>query len=73
STKRTAVLDQVVRQRLPRASTTRWNFHSRSVYEQKDDLLKCSQTIREDPVMQHVNIDPVFISREVHSQHANKQ
>ena len=50
SPKRTAVLDQVVAHRLPRASTTRWNFHSRAVntvYEHKDDLLKCFQTIRD--------------------------
>lgn len=50
SPKRTAVLDQVVSHRLPRASATRWNFHSRAVntvYEHKDDLLKCFQTIRD--------------------------
>ncbi|KAF3841587.1 hypothetical protein F7725_007449 [Dissostichus mawsoni] len=57
SPKRTEVLDQLVAHRLPRASTTRWNFHSRAVntvYEQKDDLLK------EDSV----NFDPVTV-REV--------
>lgn len=50
SPKRTTVLDQVVAHRLPRASPTRWNFHSRAVntvYEHKDDLLLCFQTIRD--------------------------
>lgn len=50
SHKRIAVLDQVVAHRLPRASTTRWNFQSRAVntvYEHKDDLLKCFQIIRD--------------------------
>ncbi|XP_074476999.1 zinc finger MYM-type protein 1-like [Sebastes fasciatus] len=48
SPKRTTVLDQVVAHRLPRACVTRWNFQSRvvnTVYEHKDDLLKCFQTI----------------------------
>ena len=56
SPKRTTVLDQVVAHRLPRASTTRWNFHSRAVntvYEHKDDLLTCFQTIRDSG-----NFDP---------------
>ena len=51
SSKRTAVLDKVVAHRLPRASSTRWNFHSRAVntiFEHKDDLLKCFRTIREN-------------------------
>ena len=50
SFKRTAVLDEVVGRRLPGASTTRWNFHSRAVntvYEHKDELVKCFQTIRD--------------------------
>ncbi|XP_041946472.1 zinc finger MYM-type protein 1-like [Alosa sapidissima] len=50
SFKRTAVLDEVVAHRLPGASTTRWNFHSRAVntvYEHKDELVKCFQTIRD--------------------------
>ncbi|KAI4795377.1 hypothetical protein KUCAC02_031457 [Chaenocephalus aceratus] len=55
--KRTAILDQVVAHRLPGTSTTRWNFHSRAVntvYEQKENILKCFQTIRDsgdfDPI-----------------------
>lgn len=57
SPKRTSVLDRVVAHRLPRASTVRWNFHSRTVntvFEHKDDLLRCFETIRDsdefDPV-----------------------
>ncbi|CAI5694963.1 zinc finger MYM-type protein 1 [Oreochromis niloticus] len=49
SSKRTAVLDEVVAHRLPSASATRWNFNSRAVntvYEHKDDLVRCFQTIR---------------------------
>ncbi|XP_049926797.1 zinc finger MYM-type protein 1-like [Epinephelus moara] len=50
SFKQTSVLDQVVAHRLPRTLTTRWNFHSRAVntvYEHRDDLLQCFQTIRD--------------------------
>ncbi|KAM4628575.1 zinc finger MYM-type protein 1-like [Polymixia lowei] len=49
SPKRTSVLDGVVSQRLPRASSQRWNFHSQAVntvFEYKDDLLRCFETIR---------------------------
>ncbi|XP_074524579.1 zinc finger MYM-type protein 1-like [Halichoeres trimaculatus] len=49
SSKRTAVLDEMVAHRLPSASSTRWNFNSRAVntvYERKNDLVKCFQTIR---------------------------
>ncbi|XP_063762101.1 uncharacterized protein LOC134879487 [Eleginops maclovinus] len=57
SPKRTSVLDRVVAHRLPRASTVRWNFHSRTVntvFEHKEDLLQCFETIRDsgefDPI-----------------------
>ncbi|XP_078146193.1 uncharacterized protein LOC144542787 [Centroberyx gerrardi] len=56
SFKQTTVLGQVVAHRLPGTSTTRWNFHSRAVntvYEHKDDLLRCFQTIRDSG-----NFDP---------------
>ncbi|XP_064180996.1 zinc finger MYM-type protein 1-like isoform X1 [Anguilla rostrata] len=56
SLKRTTVLDQVVARKLPGTSTTRWNFHTRAVntvYEHKDDLLRCFQTIRDSG-----NFDP---------------
>ncbi|KAM4567259.1 zinc finger MYM-type protein 1-like isoform 2-T3 [Odontesthes bonariensis] len=56
SPKRTAVLDLVVSHRLPRAPKTRWNFHScavNTVYEHKDDLLKCFQTIRDSRNFDH--------------------
>lgn len=59
SPKRTTMLDQVVAHRLPRASMTRWNFHSRAVntvYEHRDDLLKCFQTIRDNG-----NFDPLTV------------
>lgn len=39
----------MVAHRLPSASSTRWNFNSRAVntvYEHKNDLVKCFQTIR---------------------------
>jgi hypothetical protein len=44
------VLDEVVGRRLPGASTMRWNFHScavNTVYEHKDELVRCFQTIRD--------------------------
>lgn len=47
--KRTAVLDEMVAHRLPSASSTCWNFNScavNTVYEHKNDLVKCFQTIR---------------------------
>ncbi|XP_051804270.1 zinc finger MYM-type protein 1-like [Acanthochromis polyacanthus] len=50
SFKRNTVLDQIVAHRLPGTSTTRWNFHSRAVnkvFEYKDDLIQCFQTIRD--------------------------
>ncbi|XP_051812016.1 uncharacterized protein LOC127536230 [Acanthochromis polyacanthus] len=57
SFKRTTVLDQTVAHRLPGTSTTRWHFHSRAVntvFEHKDDLIQCFQTIRDsgdfDPI-----------------------
>ncbi|XP_075965760.1 histone-lysine N-methyltransferase SETDB1-B isoform X3 [Anarhichas minor] len=59
SPKRTTVLDLVVANRLPSASTTRWNFHSHAVntvHEHKDDLLKCFQTIRDSG-----NFDPLTV------------
>lgn len=48
SPKRTAILDQIVARRLPRASATRWNFNSRlvnTVYENLDDLTECFESI----------------------------
>lgn len=51
SPKHTALLDQIVARRLPRASSTRWNFNSRIVsvvYENLDDLIECFETIRSD-------------------------
>ena len=59
SFKRTAVLDQVVAHGLPGTSTTRWNFHNRAVntvYEHKDELLTCFQTIRDS-----ANFDPLTV------------
>ncbi|XP_051985508.1 zinc finger MYM-type protein 1-like [Xyrauchen texanus] len=49
SPKRTSILDQTVARRLPRASSTRWNFNSRvvnTVYENRDDLIQCFEAIR---------------------------
>ena len=42
------MLDEMVAHRLPSASSTHWNFNSRAVntvYEHKNDLVKCFQTI----------------------------
>lgn len=49
SPKRTSILDQIVERRLPRASSTRWNFNSRIVntaQENLDDLIQCFESIR---------------------------
>ena len=49
SPKRTNILDQIVARRLPRPSSTTWDFNSRivnTVYESRDDLLECFETIR---------------------------
>lgn len=59
SPKRTATLDSVVAKRLPRASQTRWNFHSRvvsTVYENKDLLLECFNTIQQSPEFDSISI-----------------
>lgn len=51
SAKRTAILDDIVKKRLPRAVPTRWNFKSRtinSIYENKDMLLECLEKIIEE-------------------------
>lgn len=48
SAKRTQLLDQIVKKRLPRATPTRWNFKGRTVctvYENKDLLIECLETI----------------------------
>ncbi|XDV11419.1 hypothetical protein PO909_000365 [Leuciscus waleckii] len=51
SPKRTTILDEIVARRLPRASSTRWNFNSRivnTVYENLDDLIECFRSIATD-------------------------
>lgn len=51
SPKRTTILDEIVARRLPRASSTRWNFNSRivnTVYENLDDLTECFRSIATD-------------------------
>lgn len=51
SPKRTAVLDEVVKKRLPRSSTTRWNFKSRcvvTVFTHKNDIIACLEQIIDD-------------------------
>lgn len=48
SPKCTSILDHIVARRLPRASSTRWNFNSgivNTVHENLDDLLECFETI----------------------------
>lgn len=49
SRKHTGILDQIVARRLPKASSTRWNFSSKivsAVYENLDDLIQCFESIR---------------------------
>lgn len=49
SPKRTSILDQTVARRLPRASSTWWNFSSgivSAVYGNLDDLIRCFESIR---------------------------
>lgn len=58
SPKRTAVLDQVVKRRLPRSIPTRWNFHSRSVntvFENKKEIIECLKVILNGDEFQDVN------------------
>jgi hypothetical protein len=48
SPKRTAILDEMVKRRLPRAVPTRWNFKSRTVntlFEYKDSFIECFEKI----------------------------
>lgn len=50
SPKRTAILDEVSKRRLPRTCPTRWNFKSRTVntlYENKDSFKECLEKIIE--------------------------
>lgn len=51
SSKRTEVLNSVVKKRLPRGCDTRWTFHSKTVttiHNHKDDLVKCFEQIISD-------------------------
>lgn len=51
STKRTAVLDEIVKKRLPRAAPTRWNFKSRTVntlFNHLDSFKECLEKISDD-------------------------
>lgn len=51
SPQRTKILDDVVKRRLPNATPTRWNFHSRSVmtvYELRSDLIEVMDIIQSD-------------------------
>lgn len=48
SPQRVAVLDEIVGQRVPRSSATRWNFKSRTVstvYEYRESLIECMEKI----------------------------
>lgn len=50
SPKRTDILNEVVKKKLPQAAPTRWNFQSRSVntiYEHRESLIECFDRIRE--------------------------
>jgi len=51
STKRTAILDEVVKKRIPRIASTRWNFKSRvvsTVHKYKNDIYECLERILDD-------------------------
>ena len=51
STKRTGVLDEVVKKRMPKNSATRWNFKSRIVstlYNYKEEIYECLENIVDD-------------------------
>nr|CAH7751058.1 unnamed protein product [Callosobruchus chinensis] len=51
SPQRVAVLDEIVGQRIPRSSATRWNFKSRTistVYEYRESLIECMEKIEEN-------------------------
>lgn len=48
STQRVQILDKIVGRRLPSGSTTRWNFHSRTIltiFENKNELIECFEEI----------------------------
>ena len=48
SSQRTAVLNNIVGRKIPRASNTRWNFKSKTVqvvYENRDSLVECMEEI----------------------------
>ncbi|XP_061095772.1 zinc finger MYM-type protein 1-like isoform X2 [Conger conger] len=50
SPERTGVLDKTAARRTPRAGAGRWDFDSRAVgtvFERKDDLIQCLETIRD--------------------------
>uniref|UniRef100_A0A1B6CRW9 Uncharacterized protein n=1 Tax=Clastoptera arizonana TaxID=38151 RepID=A0A1B6CRW9_9HEMI len=51
SPQRTAVLDDIVKNRLPRAVATRWNFQSRSVmtiFEHREAIFECMESLIND-------------------------
>lgn len=59
SPKRTAVLDEIVKRRLPRAVPTRWNFQSRTVnivFEYKDSIKECLEKIRDTDRIDSITI-----------------
>lgn len=51
STKRTAVLDEVVKKRIPKNATTRWSFKSRivsTIFKYKSEIYECLEKILDD-------------------------
>nr|CAI5859261.1 unnamed protein product [Callosobruchus analis] len=57
--KRTAILDEVVKRRLPRAAPIRWNFKSRTVntlFEHLDSFKECLDKIMEKDGMDSVTV-----------------
>lgn len=63
SCKRSDALRDITDARLPRPSETRWNFQSRligSVYENKEDLIKCFEQIENSDVWDDLNVKEAF-------------
>lgn len=73
SPQRTAILDEVVKKRLPRACPTRWNFLSRSVntvFHHKEDIIQCMNEILEnDSIMSDSTICQALGQKKVLSSH----
>ncbi|XP_054289677.1 zinc finger MYM-type protein 1-like [Macrosteles quadrilineatus] len=60
STKRTAVLDEIVKRRIPKSSGTRWNFKSRivsTIFNYQRELEECLSYILDDDTNDYATIN----------------